>query len=603
MSVKMTPAGKGLILLFIIGAAVATKFFWYDKRPRAVVASTIINQGDVAIPDAPEASLIGPDAKKLPLPGTAAMGGGVKGTEYDMGWQAMTGFNYANGGPQTTKGSIFASLGLNITIERQQECNVSQAKIIQFCKDYKSNPNTPFVIASYMGSGIPSALYNIMQGTKDLGDDYQPICFMVAGKSYGEDQLMGDPKFKADKTKLKGAVLNSVRLDGDEDLGVKLTGAFGVPVNPDPKTYDPNALNLRYSANYIDAAKEYNSNITETRHVVIDGKTTGRDTTVGIDLVATWTPGDVTVHNGPRGSKTVTIISTYEYASIMPAVLVTCKAWINGHKDVASNMIMGTAIAGDQIRSFEDVKKYACNINAKIYNEENGDYWYKYYNGVKIPALLPNGSTDSSNHLGGSMVFNLADMANMLGIMIPGKTDNNDIYSSVYTTFGNLQHKLFPDDLPTFLPYEKAFDKTILFQVISTHPELLRGKAQLPSYTGQMTNKIGNKAWHIEFETGSAEITEASSSVIDEIYQEINGTDGAKAKLIGYTDNVGKSSSNKSLSAARANSVMKRLMNRGLGAERFFPTEGKGDEDPIADNGTAEGRSQNRRVQISLLTK
>ena len=602
-TIKMTPAGKGALLLIIIGALIAGKFFWYDKRPKPAAPSVIMTQGDAAIPDAPEASLSGPDAKKLPFPGTEISGGSIKGTMYDMGWQACTGFNYANGGTQTTKGSIFASLGFSITIERKIDCNESQAKIAQFCKDMKSNPNTPFVMATYMGSGIPGALYNIMQLTKDLGDEYQPIGFIPIGKSYGEDQVMGDPIYKADKTKLKGAVMVCVKLDGDEDLGLKLAAAFGGNINPDPTTFDKDALNLKFVQTYTDAAKEYNANVTETRHIVVNGKTTGRDTTIGINLVATWTPGDATVHNGPRGSKTVSIISTKEYSSIMPAIVITCKAWIDQHKEAAANLIIGTAIAGDQIRSFEDVKKFACGINAKIYKEESEDYWYKYYNGIKIPALLPDGTTDSGNHLGGSMVFNLADMANMMGIMIPGKTDNNDIYSSVYTTFGTLQHKIFPNDLPTFLPYEKAFDKTILFQVISQHPELLKGKASLPNYNVAMTNKVANRAWHIEFETNSAEISEVSSSVIDEIYREINGTEGSKAKIVGFTDNVGKKASNKILSAERAKSVMKRLIDRGLEQDRFFPTEGMGDESPIGDNSTEAGRSQNRRVQITLLTK
>ena len=599
----MTPAGKGVLLLVIIGIIVCGKLFWYDKRPHSVKSSILATQGDVAIPDAPDASLSGADAKKLPIPTETPAGGSIKGTLYDMGWQAGTGFNYANGGQFTSKGSIFASMGLNIDIEYQDNCTTSQGKIAQFCKDYKNNPSTPFVMATYMGSGIPGALYNIMQSIKDLPEEYQPECFALWGASRGEDQVMGDPKYKSDKTKLKGAVMTSVKLDGDEDLGLKLAAAFGIPVNPDPTTYDPNALNLRYSETYTKAAAEYNSNVMEKRHVVIDGKSTGRDTTVGIDLVATWTPADVTVHNGPRGNKTVTIISTKEYSSIMPCVVVTCKAWVDQHKDIAANLIIGAAIAGDQIRSFEDIKKYATGLNAKIYKQESPDYWYKYFNGVKIPALLPDGTADSSNHLGGSMVFNLSDMANMLGIMIPGKTDNNDIYGSVYNTFGSLQHKYFASDLPTYPTYEKAFDKTVTFQVISQHPELLKGKANLPTYAGPMTNKIGNRAWHIEFETGSAEISEASSSVIDEIYNEIKGTEGSKAKLIGYTDNVGGNATNVPLSAARAAAVKKRLIEKGLEEERFFPTEGKGSAEPIADNTTDAGRAQNRRVQISLMTK
>jgi outer membrane protein OmpA-like peptidoglycan-associated protein len=201
------------------------------------------------------------------------------------------------------------------------------------------------------------------------------------------------------------------------------------------------------------------------------------------------------------------------------------------------------------------------------------------------------------------MVFNLADMANMMGIMIPGKTDNNDIYGAVYNTFGSLQHKYYPGDLVSVMPYEKAVDKTALFKVISGHPELLKGKAALPNYNVAMTNKIGNKAWHIEFETGSDQISEASASVIEEIYNEITGSDGSKAKLIGYTDNVGNPSANQALSGRRASSVMQRLIQRGLTKDRFFIPEGRGDKDPIADNTSEEGRAQNRRVQISILTQ
>lgn len=600
---KMTPAGKGVILLLTIGALVAGKFFWYDKRPKAVQASILSTAGDVAIPDAPEASLSGPDAKKLPFPSKDVAGGSIKGTHYDMGWQSATGFNYANGGPQTTKGSIFASFGLNISIERQTDCMQSQAKVAQFCKDYKDNPGTPFVMATYMGSGIPGALYNISQATKDLPEEYQPVVVMTFGKSYGEDQLMGHPRYKADKTKLRGCVIVAVRLDGDADLGLKLGGSFGIPVNPDPSTYDPDAINFKYVASYTDAAKEYNSNVTETRHIVKNGKTIGRDTTVGIDIVATWTPGDVTVHNGPRGSQTVSIISTKEYASIMPAMTITCRKWYMDHIDVVANIITGCAIAGDQIRSFEDVKRYACGLNAEIYKEESGDYWYKYYNGVKIPTLMPDGTTDSSNHLGGSMVFNLADMANMMGIMIPGKTDNNDIYGAVYNTFGALQHKYYPNDLVSVMPYEKAVDKTALLKVISSHPELLRGKAALPNYNATMTNKIGNRAWHIEFDFGSDQISDVSSSAIEEIYNEITSTDGSKVKLIGHTDNVGNPESNQALSERRARSVMNRLIQRGLTSDRFFSPEGRGSKEPVTTNATDDGRAQNRRVQITILTQ
>ena len=602
---RMTPGGKGLILLLIVGLCCGGYYFWNKHKPMKVSSAIIVTQGEVATPDAPEASLPAGDAKKLPLPSSDVAAGSIKGIEYDMGWQAGTGFNLANGGLQTTKGSIYSQMGFSLTIERQPNCNTSQAKIIQFCKDYAKDPNTPFVLATYMGTGIMGALCNIDNALRDakVPEQYWPQGFMMPGASYGEDQVMGDPKYKEDPNNLLGAVMVCVKLDGDEDCGFKYAGAFGKPVNPNPKTYDPGALNLRFVDDYTIAATDYNANVSETRRIVINGVDTHRDTTIGINLVATWTPGDVTVHNGPRGANTITIISTKEYGSIMPAVIITCSKWITDHPDVAANLIIGTAIAGDQIRSFEDVKKFACGINAKIYKEESQEYWYKYFNGVKIPVLKKDGTPDSSNHLGGSRVYNLADMANMVGIMIKGKTDNNDIYASVYNTFGALQHKYFPEDLPSYPTYEKGFNKDILFHVISTHPELLIGKANLPSMEGTMTTKVGNVSKHVEFDLGSAEISNSSDDVIDGIYQDLVSTPEAKVQLIGHTDNSGDNSKNEALSLARAASVKKRLIQKGLEENRFFAVEGKGSSQPVAPNTTDDGRRQNRRVQIILLTK
>lgn len=604
-NLRMTPGGKGVILLLILAVIGGGYFYWHKHKPMAVGADVIVSQGEVATPDAPEPSLPAGDAKKLPLPGDGIAAGSIRGTYYDMGWQSSTGFNLANGGPQTTKGSIFAQMGFSITVERQPDCNVSQAKIAQFCQDYQKNPNTPFVIGTYMGTGIPAALQNIINILKKAGvpEEYHPRGFIMPGASVGEDQVMGARKYKDDPNNLKGAVMVCVPLDGDEDCGFKFAGAFGVMVNPNPKTYDPDKLNLRFVTDYTIAASDYNANVFETRRIVRNGQDTHKDTSVGIDLVATWTPGDVTVHNGPRGSQTVSIISTKEYASIMPAVGITCGKWIQDHPTEAQNLIIGTAICGDQIRSFEDVKRFACGLNAKIYKEETPEYWYKYFNGVKIPVPGKDGLPDSSNHLGGSRVYNLADMANMVGIMIKGMTDNNDIYASVYNTFGALQHKYFPDRLETYPTYDKAFDKGPLFNVVSNHPELLKGRANLPSMEGAMTNRVGNKAWHMEFDLGSAEIAAESDATVDEIFNELVSTPEAKALLVGHTDNTGDNNKNEALSVSRAESVKRRLIQKGLEPNRFFPVEGRGSREPLYENTSEEGRRQNRRVQVTLMTK
>jgi outer membrane protein OmpA-like peptidoglycan-associated protein len=66
--------------------------------------------------------------------------------------------------------------------------------------------------------------------------------------------------------------------------------------------------------------------------------------------------------------------------------------------------------------------------------------------------------------------------------------------------------------------------------------------------------------------------------------------------LVGHTDAIGTPPYNKSLSYRRAQSVMKWLIAQGIAAGRLA-VDGKGQEQPIADNSTDAGRAVNRRVQ------
>ncbi|HSO93160.1 MAG TPA: OmpA family protein, partial [Candidatus Dormibacteraeota bacterium] len=68
----------------------------------------------------------------------------------------------------------------------------------------------------------------------------------------------------------------------------------------------------------------------------------------------------------------------------------------------------------------------------------------------------------------------------------------------------------------------------------------------------------------------------------------------------GHTDSVGSDSYNYRLSMRRAEAVKAYLVSGGIEANRVF-VEGKGEKQPVADNTTADGRAQNRRVQIEVV--
>ncbi len=586
MSVKLRPAGKILLIAAVVTAGIIG-VKWYQARPRE--AGKAVEVGKVVLPDAPEASL-NARAVLLPLPSsTEAVNGGTPITWERMAWNAQFSGMYANGGPRTTRGSLFDKAHLDVSYIRQDDCNKQMADLVKFAGQYKTNPNEAAVLVSFMGDGMPAFMSSLSKELEPLGAEYQPIILPIAhGKSFGEDQIMGPSSWKQDPHNAIGKCVAGVLRDGDVNILLKWAGDNGIKVNPDETTYDPEAVNLIAASDFLDAPNKYITGYTEKRKVIAEGKTTGRDTTVGVDAVATWTPGDVNVATKKGGL--VTIANTRQYASQMPVQTIAIRKWANDHRTDIENMIIALAQSGDQVRSFTEARKFAAQVSASVYQEKDADYWLKYYNGVEeqdVQGLKVN--------LGGSAVFNLADMANTYGL----GPDRVDRYKAVYNTFGNLMVRMYPAIMPSFMPYEKAVDKSFLLSVVSNHPELLEGKAIETKYAEQITSEVSSKSYHIEFETGSAAIRPASYKMLDEIFESAVVAEGLKLGVYGHTDNSGADDVNIPLSEKRAAAVKEYLLGKGLKAGRV-ETKGFGSSKPVSDNSTADGRSRNRRVEIVL---
>ncbi len=570
MAIKLKPAGKFLIIAAVVTTGILS-VRWYQARPKEVAKSMEV--GTVTLPDAPGASL-SENAVLLALPSNeTVVNGGTKITWERMAWNSQFSGMYANGGIHTTKGSLFDNAHLDVIYIRQDDCSKQMADLVKFANDYKTNPNASAVLITFMGDGMPAFMTSLAKELEPLGPEYQPIIIPVAhGKSYGEDQVMAPQNWKQDPHNAIGKTVAGVLRDGDINILLKWAGDNGLKVNPDETTYDADAINIIAANDFLDAPNKYIAGYTEIRKVVINGKTTGRDTTVGVDAVATWTPGDVNIATKKGGL--VTIANTKQYASQMPNQTIAIKKWAYDHRTDVENMIIALAQAGDQVRSFNEAKAFAAKVSAEVYQEKDTDYWLKYYNGVEEQDLQ-----GLKVNLGGSMVFNLVDMANTYGL----GDDKVDRYKAVYNTFGNLMVKMYPSLIPTFMPYEKAVDKSFLYSVISNHPELLQGKAITTNYAENITSEVSSKSYSIEFQTGSANIKPASYKLLDEIFESAVVAEGLKIGVYGHTDNTGSDVVNIPLSEKRADAVKAYLLKKGLTANRV-EAKGFGSTKPIADN-------------------
>lgn len=104
----------------------------------------------------------------------------------------------------------------------------------------------------------------------------------------------------------------------------------------------------------------------------------------------------------------------------------------------------------------------------------------------------------------------------------------------------------------------------------------------------------------ITFDTGRADVKPQFRSTLEQIATSIRQYPGTVVRVEGHTDSTGSAALNQSLSENRAKSVASYLIERGIGPERI-QAFGYGYSRPIADNATAAGRAQNRRVEVLII--
>lgn len=105
---------------------------------------------------------------------------------------------------------------------------------------------------------------------------------------------------------------------------------------------------------------------------------------------------------------------------------------------------------------------------------------------------------------------------------------------------------------------------------------------------------------NVTFPTDGRNLKADFYDVLDSVALVLKEYDKTIIAVAGYTDSTGSEAYNQKLSEDRANAVAKYLMSKDI-VEARFETVGFGEKNPIADNSTEEGRTLNRRVELTLL--
>ena len=136
----------------------------------------------------------------------------------------------------------------------------------------------------------------------------------------------------------------------------------------------------------------------------------------------------------------------------------------------------------------------------------------------------------------------------------------------------------------------------------SLQGQISAGQVELSELKGKMTVKLKDK---ILFSSGSAKVGKDGKAALDAVAEAFKGLKGKNVIVTGYTDDVpivGKASGyhdNWDLSTARAIAVVRYLQSKGVDP-RMLGASGHAEYRPLAPNDSAEGRSQNRRIEIAL---
>jgi outer membrane protein OmpA-like peptidoglycan-associated protein len=516
-------------------------------------------------------------------------------------WNAQDGLILANGGPRTTKGSLMEKHKVNLTLYRQDDTSKMQEDLIACAKEIHDGAKQCTQGANYviiMGDGAGQFLAAINPQLEKLGPEYTAKVIGATGYSRGEDSLMAKPEVKNNPKALLGALVEGVLRDGDWNIALKYIGDNGLKNNPDEKTWDADAVNWVNASDYNVAAADYVAGKCEDRKVVKDGHLTGETKHVCVDAVVTWTPGDVTVAQKKGGL--VKIVSSREYRSQMPAVIVGPSKFSEDNRREIEGLLAATFEGGDQVKAFDQALHKASELSAKVYDDQDEAYWYKYFKGVV--------ETDAQGNkvsLGGSAVNNLADNLILFGL-VPGTNDN---FKSTYTTFARIATQQYP----------ALFEKTPIPDVRSIEDKSFVTGAQalmndpgaapdVPTFVAQadtapQARVVSKRSYSINFDTGKASLTPAGVRQLQELKDGFAIT-GLFIRVDGYTDNTGDEyRTNRPLSEARAKAIQDFLQRTA--PENFpdtrFAVAGHGSQDPVAPNTTASGRAANRRVQISLV--
>ncbi len=144
--------------------------------------------------------------------------------------------------------------------------------------------------------------------------------------------------------------------------------------------------------------------------------------------------------------------------------------------------------------------------------------------------------------------------------------------------------------------------------IIGKHMDKVKAQAEAVqnAQVEQITDANGLQGVKVTFDSGilfatnSSTLNAASKSSLSQFANVLKNNSDCDIAIFGHTDNTGSDAINNPLSVKRAQAVETYLKGQGVTAAQIKTVDGQGSTNPVADNSTAAGRQQNRRVEVYM---
>jgi NitT/TauT family transport system substrate-binding protein len=297
------------------------------------------------------------------------------------------------------------------------------------------------------------------------------------------------------------------------------------------------------------------------------------------DAAVVWSPDDQDLLTSVPGARV--LASTKQAANIIADVFYAKKAYVDSHQAELKSLVEGWLKGAAEINASADAKAEAVKILAAGLNQPD-DFILNAINNVRLTTY------------GDNVAF--------FAIKSGGGVTGQFLYEDMGRKYKAV--KLVEGSLPN---WRDVATTAILRQINLTGPENAPEgtiKFAKADKAAEEAEAFASKSVTIEFPSGRSELTEDAKFALDaEVANIVKGFTGARIRVEGNTDNVGSDEVNERLSLARAQSVISHLVGKyGYDRNRFVAV-GHGARNPVADNGTPQGRQKNRRTDVQIIAR